>query len=105
MKLQEILFYNTNVNVTDLTGFRALREGSFLERERKEIMKRPNECPVRQCQETFLRRIETGTNKLQFRHKNMETERYSSIEVYMHSEFCVIYGFVGFMISGKGGME
>ena len=35
----------------------------------------------------------------------METERDIWIGVYMHWEFCVIYGVMGFMISGNGGVE
>ena len=60
---------------------------------------------MRQCRETFLRDVEIWPNKLQFLHKNMEREKDIWIEVYMHSEFCVIYGFVGFMVSGNGGIE
>jgi len=59
-----------------------------------------NECSIPQFQETFLCDIEIWTNKPKFRHKNMETERGIWIEVYMHWEFCVIYGLMGFMISG-----
>jgi hypothetical protein len=33
------------------------------------------ECPIHQSQETFLRVGEISTSKLQFRHKNMETQR------------------------------
>ena len=58
-----------------------------------------------QCQQTIIRDIEITTNKLQFIHKNMVTERDICIEVYMRWEFCVIYGFMGFMISGNGGLE
>jgi len=53
----------------------------------------------------FQRDIEIWTNVVQFRHKNMETESNNVIEVYMHGDFCVIYGFMGFMISGNGGIE
>ena len=68
-------------------------------------MKKPNECPVRQCQQTFLHDVEMWTNKMKFRHKNMETEKDIWIEVYMHWDFCVIYGVMGFMFSGNGGVE
>jgi len=64
-----------------------------------------NGCQVHQCQETFLRDVEIWTNKLQFCHKNMQTEKYIWIEVCMHSEFCVIYNIMGFVISGYEGIE
>jgi hypothetical protein len=35
----------------------------------------------------------------------VETERDISIEVYMPQEFYMVYGFMGFMISGYGGIE
>ena len=57
------------------------------------------------CQETFLRDVEIWINKTQFRHENLETERDIWIEVYMHWEFCVMYGFMVFMNSGNGGIE
>ena len=69
------------------------------------IMKTSNEYPIRQYQETFLRDIEIWTNKPQFRHKNIERGSDIWTEVYMHSEFYVIYGFVGFVISGYRGIE
>jgi len=35
----------------------------------------------------------------------METQRDIWAEVYMHSELCVMYGFMGFVISGYGDVE
>ena len=56
------------------------------------------------AQETYLHDVEIGTNKPKFRHTNMGIDRDISIGVYKHWVFCVIYGFVGFMFSGKGGL-
>ena len=71
----------------------------------KENHEKAQRVSTTSCQETFLRDLEIWTNKLHFRHENLETERDIWIEMYMHWEFCVIYGFMGFTISGNGGIE
>jgi len=82
--------------MADLTCFRALREWTFAERYKRTSQK---------CTRKVHRDVKFWTNKVQFRHMNMETERNICVEVYMRWEFCVIYGFMGFMISGNGGIE
>jgi hypothetical protein len=68
-------------------------------------MKMCNMCPIHQCQETFLCDTEMWTNKPQFPYQDMETGKDIWTEVYMHADFYVIYGFMGFMISGYRGIE
>jgi hypothetical protein len=87
MELQAILSYSNNGNMADLTCFRALRKYSIAERDKKKSMKSPEKCPIHQCQKTFLRDVKISTNKLQFHHEIMETERDIQIQVYMHSRF------------------
>jgi len=48
-------------------------------------MKSPNKCPIHQCQKTFLHDVKISTNKLQFHHEIMKTERDIWIQVYMHT--------------------